>query len=198
MKWILEFGGGKKNRVKSRNKTVPSGEGVEDNSTEWGRRRAGGLRGGSRKLRYVGQISTPSLLTNALGRPAVWAGPRGYSNIQSEEETEAATAAGGAATKRGGSGGANNPLPHPALVPWEDAGWGRVARECARAHACVRACVPSSKPRAAHLQAVTRQKGACRSYITHKDQGLCAGGEWERRARRLERLRTAVAGSRVD
>lgn len=128
--------------MKSRNKTVPSGEGVEDNSTEWGRRRAGGLRGGSRKLRYVGQISTPSLLTNALGRPAIWAGPRGYSNIQSEEETEAATAAGGAATKRGGSGGANKPLPHPALVPWEDAGWGRVARECARACACVRACLP--------------------------------------------------------
>lgn len=87
----------------------------------------------------MGQISTPSLPTNALGRPAIWAGPRGYSNIQSEEETEAATAAGGAATKRGGSGGANNPLPHPALVPWEDAGWSRVARECARA--CLRACV---------------------------------------------------------
>lgn len=58
---------------------------------------AGGrVEGGSRKLRYVGQISTPSLLTNALRRPAIWAGPRGYSNIQSEEETEAATAAGGA------------------------------------------------------------------------------------------------------
>lgn len=92
----------------------------------------------SRKLRYVGQIST-TLLTDVLGRLAIWAGQRGYSNIQSAEETEAATAAAGAATKRGGSGEANNPLPHPALVPWEDAGWSRVAHK--RAHACTHVCV---------------------------------------------------------
>lgn len=38
-----------------------------------------------------------------LERPAIWAGPWGYSNIQSAEEKEAATAAAGAATKHGGT-----------------------------------------------------------------------------------------------
>lgn len=128
---------GEKIRVKSRNKTVPLGEGVKDNSMEQGRRQSGRKVGASRKLRYVGQISMP-LLTNVLERLAIWAGPRGYSNIQSEEETEAATAAAGAATKRGGSGEAHNPLPHPALVSWEDAGWSWVALECT--WACVDVC----------------------------------------------------------
>lgn len=70
-----------------------------------------------------------------LGGRAIWAGPRGYSNIQSVEKTEAATAAAaaGAATKRGGSREANNPLPHHAIVPWEEAGWSRAAHECTRA-----------------------------------------------------------------